>query len=159
MNTSPLNGPLETGLRVLVMLNALHPHGADIGRLVLLDYCVLHSSDVGGPSSLHPAAPNRAGEFGVKRVAIENGLEAMTRVGLVTIAALGSGIEFAASDGAGPFLELLKAEYSVALAEKAAWVADRFGNLSEDEFRTEMQIVVGSWEPEFETMNEHGRLL
>ncbi len=153
---SPLNGPLESGLRVLAVLNEMHPKRADVGRLVLLDHCVLHSADIGGPPSLHPELPIRAGELGIKRVAIEQGLDVMIRVGLITISAVDSGIEFAASDTAGPFLGLLTAQYTKDLTLRAAWVAERFNDIDELGLREEMRRLAGSWEPEFDTVGKGG---
>ena len=60
---TPLNSPLEVGIRVLMLLAEAFPAGLDLNDLVLLDHGLLHSADLGGPESLHPPLPIRAGEF------------------------------------------------------------------------------------------------
>ncbi|MGL5824044.1 MAG: ABC-three component system middle component 2, partial [Nocardioides sp.] len=60
---TPLNGPLEVAVRVLMVLVEAFPEHLDLNRLVLLDHGLLHSADLGGPESLHPPVPIRAGEL------------------------------------------------------------------------------------------------
>lgn len=38
------NTPLEIGLRILFVLNAIKPRGIDLNRLVIYDYFLLNSS-------------------------------------------------------------------------------------------------------------------
>src|SRR3954470_8294439 len=110
---SPLNSPFEVGGRVLMVLTAVYPGHLDVNRLVLLDHSVLHSADLGGPESLHPPLPIRAGEFGMKRKIIEQGLEVMIRADLAELDAGANGIEFWASDRAYGFVNLLGSEYAL----------------------------------------------
>lgn len=52
---SPLNGPLESAIRILTVLAEAYPRSLDLNRLVLLDHGLLHSEDLGGPRvSTHP---------------------------------------------------------------------------------------------------------
>jgi hypothetical protein len=64
----------------MILTEAFLEH-LDVNRLVLLDHSVLHTADLGGPESLHPPLPIRAGELGVKRTTIEQGLQVMLRAG------------------------------------------------------------------------------
>jgi hypothetical protein len=57
---NPLNSPVETGVRVLMVLTSAFPEHLDLNQLVLLDHGVLHSADLGGPPSLHPPVPKSA---------------------------------------------------------------------------------------------------
>jgi hypothetical protein len=43
----PFNGPIETGLRSLFVLDAISPRSRDLQRLVYYDYLLLHSRDIG----------------------------------------------------------------------------------------------------------------
>jgi hypothetical protein len=104
----PLNSPLEVGLRVLMLLQEAFPQHLDLNQLVLLDHSLLHSADLGGPESLHPAVPIRAGELGIKREAIEAGLEVMIRAELAQAGVGDGGIEFWASESADGFTNLLE---------------------------------------------------
>lgn len=42
------NSPFELGVRMVYLLNSLQPAGADLQKLVLLDYAVVYSDDLGG---------------------------------------------------------------------------------------------------------------
>lgn len=146
---SPLNSPLEVGVRVLMILTEAYPQHLDVNRLVLLDHGVLHSADLGGPESLHPPLPIRAGELGVKRTAIEEGLQVMVRAHLVEMSAGDGGIEFVASDDAYSFVSVLESEYANTLHDRVGWILQRFTDLSEDSLRSEMRSIFDSWAEEF----------
>jgi len=155
--TSPLNGPLETAIRVLTLLAEAYPNSLDLNQLVLLDHGLLHSEDLGGPSSLHPPVPIRSSELGVKRYQLTLGLEVLTRVGLADMNASVGGIHFTAADGAHPFLSLLETSYAQALAERAGWVVGRYGGLSDADLRQAIREVSGRWAEEFETLGAEGQ--
>ena len=145
-----LNSPVEVGVRVLMLLTEAFPEHLDLNRLVLLDHGLLHSADLGGPESLHPPLPIRAGELGVKRRTIEGGLEVLIRAGLAQMDAGAEGIQFRASEDAEGFVSLLGTRYAGALHDRAAWVVDRFGSLEETALRQEMREVSAHWSEEFE---------
>lgn len=149
---SPLNGPLEVGLRVLMILVEAFPAHLDINRLVLLDHGLLHSADLDGPESLHPPVPVRVGELGVKRQHIEDGLQVMIRAGLAEMSAEDSGIEFWASENTESFLRLLESDYALALHDRAQWVIGELGNIDDSRLRERMRKVSSHWSEEFEVM-------
>jgi|ERR1035437_9811951 hypothetical protein len=146
---NPLNSPLEVGLRVLMVLQEVFPEHLDLNQLVLLDHSVLHSADLGGPDSLHPPVPVRAGELGVKRQAIEAGLEVMIRADLAHVGVGDGGIEFWASETADGFTGLLGTEYASQLSTRAAWVVKHFGALDEQTLRAALSSVARHWSEEF----------
>ncbi len=146
---SPLNSPLEVGVRVLMILTEAYPERLDVNRLVLLDHGVLHSADLGGPESLHPPLPVRVGELGVKRTAIEDGLQVMVRANLVEMSTSEQGIEFVASDNAYSFISVLASDYATTLHERVRWILERFSDLSEGTLRSEMRSIFSSWAEEF----------
>lgn len=155
--TTPLNGPLETAIRVLTLLAEAYPSSLDLNQLVLLDHGLLHSEDLGGPSSLHPPVPIRSSELGVKRHQLTLGLEVLARVGLADINASVGGIHFTAAEGAHPFLSLLETSYARALAERAGWVVGRYGGLSDADLRQAIRDVSGRWAEEFENLGAGGQ--
>jgi hypothetical protein len=132
-----------------MILTRAYPQRLDVNRLVLLDHGVLHSADLGGPESLHPPLPVRAGELGVKRTLIESGLEVMVRAHLVDMVSSAGGIEFRASDSAYSFVSVLASDYAVTLHDRVAWVFDRLKDLSEGSLRAEMRSIFSSWSEEF----------
>ena len=151
---SPLNSPLEVGVRVLMILTEAFPEHLDINRLVLLDHGILHSADLGGPESLHPPLPIRAGELGVKRAAIEQGLHVMVRAGLVEMTPTAAGIQFRASDSAYGFVSVLGSDYAVTLHDRIDWILHHFDDLSEGALRSQMRAIFDAWSEEFEA-TEH----
>lgn len=57
------NTPFELGLRMVFLLNALHPRKADLQTLMYLDYAVIYTGDLNGPPSLHTPVPLRGAEY------------------------------------------------------------------------------------------------
>src|ERR1700722_9172981 len=141
---SPLNGPLEVGIRVLMILTEAFPTELDVNQLVLLDHFVLHSGDVGGPESLHPALPIRAGEIAVKRDTIEAGIDLLVRLDLANLTAGRNGVRFQAGDGALHFVAVLGSSYASGLRERVAWVLAAFSDLSETALRQHTTAVFDS---------------
>lgn len=147
--TTPLNGPLEVAVRVLMLLVEAFPEHLDLNRLVLLDHGLLHSADLGGPESLHPPVPIRAGELGIKRELVQGGVEVLVRSGLAQMETRLDGIRFWASESAEGFARLLETEYAHALSSRASWVVTHFADLSDDAMREAMRSVSGHWAEEF----------
>ena len=147
-----LNSPLEHSIRVLMILVETFPKSLDINRLVLLDYTLLHSSDFGGPDSLHPSVPIRVGELGIKRQLIQDGLEVLVRSGLAHIEAKTEGFYFRASEDAEGFARLLETQHAHDLSERATWVVDYFKDMDEDSIRESIRNVLGHWPEELEYM-------
>ena len=139
-----LNSSLELGIRALIILeSASDPLALD--ELVLYDYGMLHSSDLGGPPSLHPALPARAAEFGVKRQLVEEGLQVMSRAGLTEMIVGQNGFQYVAGDGAAQFLGALESDYLRQLREVALWVVHEFRSASPSELTARLHAAVGDW--------------
>lgn len=150
MMTSPLNSPLEVGIRVFMLLAEAIPDTLDVSRLVLLDHAALHSEDLGGPSSLHPPLPIRAGELGVRRQVLKEGLDVMLQAGLVEAIVTLDGIEFRATDRAPAFARVLESSYAQRLHERARWAVSSFGHLNQDSLRQSMRAIFSAWSEEFD---------
>ncbi|MFJ3630829.1 ABC-three component system middle component 2 [Streptomyces sp. NPDC090112] len=125
---TPLNSPLEVGVRALVLLAESHPRPLDLAQLVALDYLVLHSGEFNGPHSLHPDLPVRAGELGRKRELLEQGLLVLIRAGLADIVSGEGGLMYAATETGPTFVEVLEAPYVTSLRERAEWALHHFGS-------------------------------
>jgi hypothetical protein len=146
----PFNGPLETGLRALLLLDAIAPQDRDLQRLVYYDYLLLHSGDVtNGPRSLHPPIPYRSGEILVRRQLTSRGLELMFSKELVVKRMSAAGITHAASDLCRPFLGYLRSEYVGSLRASAKWVAQTFESYSDAALGEFMTANLGRWGAEF----------
>ena len=45
-SVAAFNSPFELGVRMVYLLNSLQPIGADLQKLVLLDYAIVYSDDI-----------------------------------------------------------------------------------------------------------------
>ncbi|GAB3599722.1 hypothetical protein GCM10027586_02130 [Kineococcus gypseus] len=145
----PLNSPLELGVRVLVVLTACFPRTLDLDQLVLMDHCLLHSADLGGPPSLLPAVSTRSGELGLKRTVLEHGAQLMARAGMVEVVTSEKGLTFRAGEEAAPFLRLISSPMMRSLSAIAEWAVAEFADLSTEQIRTRMRTVSQQWAEEF----------
>lgn len=150
----PFNSPLETGIRSVGVLVALYPKAFDLQRMVAFDYLVVHTADVGGPTSLHPDLPLRSAELLVRRELVERGLHLMMSRRLVDRAAAKTGIVYRAGEMADVFLSTLTSEYMTLLQLRAQWVAEVFGDMGDDEFRTLMRDNFDKWVEQFHVIQE-----
>ncbi|OFU58318.1 hypothetical protein HMPREF3120_00450 [Corynebacterium sp. HMSC11D10] len=150
------NGPLEVGLRVLVILGEAFPSTLDVSRLVIYDHIILHSDDFGGPASLVPPLPIRVGELGPKRQRIKGGLQLLIRADLVSVGLSRSGIEYGATDRAEPFLKLLESPYTQKLRDRASWARQKVDLSEEENLRRQMGQISDHWVEEFELYETWG---
>jgi hypothetical protein len=138
------------GLRCLVILVEAFPDDLDLQRMVTLDYLLVHSGDIaGGPESLHPPSPLRAGEVAVRRGLIEDGLTLYRGRGLVAQRLSSKGITYVADDSAGAFLDGFSSRYVTALRDRAEWIFDSFGLLESRELNAVLRESIGQWRTEF----------
>lgn len=143
-------------MRALILLAAAYPAQLDLQRLLEYDYMMVHTGDVDGPPSIHPALPLRSGELLVRRQLIERGLMLMISRGLVSRHATQSGFMYQAEDDAGPFLDALTADYLNDLKNRAEWVVDRFRDMSDQEIRFMLTRVYDQWSREFQIPEQPG---
>lgn len=151
---SLFNSPLETGLRALIVLEAMYPRPCDLMEMTWFDHLVVHTSDFEGEgvcSSLHPDLPNRAGEMLVRRSLVETSLNLMQRFHLVDVKHTDDGVHFLASDAAPSFLGMLQASYTASLRERANWLASRLRAKTSAEIQSLVTDRIGRWTAEFQT--------
>lgn len=75
------------------------------------DYLLVHSGNVDGPPSLHPAGPHRSGELLVKRPLIESGVNLMMQKSIIECEFSAVGIRYHAGNRALAFLDGIRAPY------------------------------------------------
>ena len=122
------NSVVETGLRIVMVLDALIEHPVDLNTVCLLDHYVVHTADIGGPESLHPATSARAGEYLVRRRLVEQAMDLMRRRRLVLVVHDGTGNGFLCSQDAAAVVDLMKTSYNTELRKRAFWLADRLSD-------------------------------
>ncbi|MDQ0390229.1 ABC-three component system middle component 2 [Labrys monachus] len=142
------NGSVETGVRALLILEACHPKTLDLDTMSLFDYFVVHTEDIGGPPSLHPAIGSRVGEYHVRRRVIQDGLRLMRRASLVDVVEAKDGLRFAASEDAPAFVRLMGTEYNVDLFARSKWLAEQWREAG-DEFLSHLRGNIERWSLEF----------
>ncbi|MFJ6239452.1 ABC-three component system middle component 2 [Streptomyces griseus] len=142
---TPLNGPVEAGMRALVLLAETFPRRLDVAQLVYLDHAMLHSGDLDhGPASLHPDLPAGPGELGLRRRLIEQGLMVLLRAGLADMMTTDHGFMYAATDEAASFLNALEAPYVGQLIERADWLTSTYMHEGMD-VREGMKQITQRW--------------
>ncbi|WP_352637017.1 ABC-three component system middle component 2 [Mesorhizobium sp. M0145] len=144
------NGSLETGMRAVVMLDAVFPRAFDLSHLIWLDHLVVHTADIGGPESLHPDIPQRIGELLVRRRLVENGLTLMRQLHLVDAQNRADGILYVAREEASAFVDSLRTAYGRALKERAGWLADYVNQRADSELAELIANRIGRWSVEFQ---------
>lgn len=146
---SVLSSPLEVGLRMLVLLSRLSI-GADLQRLAIYDYLLLHSHDIeNGPPSLHPETPMRSTELLVRRNQITRGLYLLETRGLIDREYSLDGISYRPSKLANLFLDFFESSYVKKCYEVSTWISTRFDQLSSDDLQTFIRSRIGQWGVEF----------
>ena len=154
--SAPLfNSTLETGVRAVVILDALHPREFDLAHLTWFDHLVVHTSDIGGPDSLHPDIPQRTGELLVRRRLVEDGIKLMRRLHMIEAEVSKIGITYRASEDASAFVEALRTEYSRELKARAIWLSSFVARTSDSELASLISARIGRWAVEFQ--GEAGR--
>jgi hypothetical protein len=138
-----LNSPLELGIRALVLLRRTHPETLDINQLTLMDYCLTHSSDLGGPDSVVPDVPGRGSELALKRETLELGVRLMMRAGMIDLAVTPAGFEYRASEEAQAYLQLLGSAHLSTLIQTSEWVLAEFSDLDEIQIRRRLSAIMG----------------
>lgn len=148
------NTPFELGLRMVYLLFALRPGGADLQKLVLLDYAIVYSKDVGGPASLHTPVPYRNAELFSRRERIEQGLYLMSTRGLVDVVLDDRGMTYIAGQSSFTMVGSLSSKYWRDLQVRCAWVAERFGQSSSTELLNLFAESGHLWGAELETVKQ-----
>ena len=150
LNKSPFNGSLETGMRAVMALHASFPRELDIQRLTALDYLIVRTSLLDGPSDLHPSTPITTPVTQVRREAVYNALDLMMSRELVERSITDQGIYFRAGEYSSFFVEALTTPYAQRLLCRARWVADYFNEYSESQFDRLMAELLDDWVTEFQ---------
>lgn len=147
---NPFNNNVESGLRILTILNEAFPESFDLQNLVYLDYLTIHSGDIDKKiKSLHPAVPYRSGEIMIRSSIISNGINLFISKNLIEKVYNSNGIEFRATENAMPFLESLEERYSIDLQKKAIWAVNNFSHYTKEELKAIMSPKLSNIDNDF----------
>lgn len=151
------NTPIDLGLRSLFLL-AQTKKRYDLQTLVYLDYFLVHSADItGGPTSLHPNAPFRAGEILVRRKLMKDGLHIMHLKQLIDVVLEDGGIYYTRNKLTKSFLKHYSSEYAAQLQKRAQWVNRKFGKYDEAKLKKFVDTNLEKWGAEFMRTVESNR--
>jgi hypothetical protein len=150
------NSPFELGVRMVYLLNSLQPAGADLQKLVLLDYAVVYSNDLGGPPSLHTPVPYRGSEYMSRRDLIAQSLHLMSTRSLVAASMDETGINYFAGDAARSMVGALTSPYLRELDGRCRWAAATFATLSSRDMTEKFAEQGHLWGAEFEGAKTRG---
>jgi hypothetical protein len=153
--TALFNSTLETGLRAVVVLNAMHPRAIDLLHMTWFDHLVVHTSDIGGPTSLHPDVPQRSGELLVRRRLVEEGLGLMRRNHLLDCETADHGIVHRAREEASALVDSFRTEYNCLLRLRAEWLASFIGSMTEKDLVELINQRIGRWTVEFQSQSDN----
>lgn len=131
------------------LLNSLRPYGADLQKLVLLDYALVYSEDLGGPPSIHTPIPQRNSEVFARRHLIEQGLYLMSVKGVVAAEYADEGIVYLAGRNCRQLVQGFTSTYARQLELRADWVASEFGLVSTDALNHRFELEGRRWGAEF----------
>lgn len=152
------NSPFELGIRMVYLLQSLAPHGADLQKLVLLDYAIVYSADLNGPVSLHTPVPFRGGELLSRRGLIEQGLYLMSARGLVTASWAEDGITYHAGEASRSMTSALTSDYMRKLEARCDWVAEHFRGVDSATLTEQFAENGHLWGAELETVATGGEV-
>jgi hypothetical protein len=107
----PFNTPLETGIRLIILLGEAYPSLFSLDRIVMLDHILVHTNDFGGPASIHPPSPYRIAEPYVRRELVQRSLILFRSRGLFIEVPTAHGFLWQAGEPAAPFIECLTTPY------------------------------------------------
>jgi hypothetical protein len=144
------NSPLETGVRATVVLDAFYPKAFDLAHLTWFDHLVVHTQDIGGPTSLHPDIPQRTGELLIRRRIVEDGLKLMRQLHLVETSTTPQGIVYQAREEATAIIDSMRSTYARALKDRADWLAKYISSVPDEAVRGLIIERIGRWTVEFQ---------
>ena len=145
------NTPIESGLRLLFLLEALKPQSCDLQRITIYDYLLVHSGEVvDGPPSLHPPTPFQSGELLVRRDLVAEGLSFVQSKGLIEKSFTPSGIFYNANEETNSFLDYMGCLYAERCRENSVWIASEFQSYSDEDLTTFVRENLGKWNAGFE---------
>ncbi len=148
------NSPLEAGIRAVSILGAAYPQTYDLQRLVAFDYLLVHTGDIGGPDNLHPPTPMRSAELLVRRKLVEQSLLLMMTRDLVEREVTSEGIKYGAGENAATFLSSVSSNYLLSLKDRAVWLVETIGDLTDEQFKAMMRRFFDKWVEQFQSIEQ-----
>lgn len=147
---SPFNSPFELGIRMVYLLTGLFPKGADLQKLILLDYAAIYSGDFDGPNSLHAPIPFRSAELYGRREGVSSGLYLMATKKLVDVQLDENGITYFAGENSRALVDSIGSEYLLELSQRCEWAISKYGEIETIELTNIFHNLGCRWDAEID---------
>ncbi|WP_418643236.1 ABC-three component system middle component 2 [Stutzerimonas kunmingensis] len=119
-----------------------------------LDYLLVHTGDIDGPDNLHPPTPMHTAELLVRRKLVEQSLLLMMTRDLVEREVTPEGIKYGAGENAATFLSSVSSNYLLSLKDRAVWLVETIGYLTDEQFKGMMRRFFDKWVEEFQHVEQ-----
>jgi len=149
MEVKLYNTPVETGMRCLIVLQAIGTPGADLERIMYYDYLSLNTADLDGPESLHAPIPNRGVQVYARKELISRGLVLLISKELVDLRVTPEGFTYTINTSGNKFLEYFQTSYFQSLVERIGWTQSRFRELTNQQIKYYIDTNLQKWGGEF----------
>lgn len=147
---SAFNSPFELGIRMVYLLTSLFPKGADLQKLILLDYAAIYSGDFEGPNSLHAPVPFRSAELYGRREGVRSGLYLMSIKKLVDVQLDENGMTYFAGENSRALVDSIGSEYLLDLSQRCEWVIAKYGEIETMELTNTFHDLGCRWDAEID---------
>lgn len=113
-----INSPIESALRIIMLLNNFKEEQFSLDEIVKLDYYIIHIHDFNSTSeSIHPAIPNRENELLTRRKLIIQSIQILESRALIKINYTKTGIRYTTNQLAAKVVEYFETPYAIKLSE------------------------------------------
>lgn len=134
------NGPVETLVRAMFLVEAAHPTAMTAEDLSPFDHAVIYTADFGGPANLHHAQANRGDEIPVRLRLLAPALELGATEGFFDRVFEDGTVRYKAGDDLPSDLELFDVP-GYPMEERARWIMEKFDKGSESG-RAELHALI-----------------
>lgn len=131
------NGPVETALRVLTLVEAFIPCPLSLEEIRLLDHFVVHAGDIGAPRTLHPPTKGRANAYTFRASLLSAALDALVNLEIVTPDRSGRRTRYGVEGATAPWTGVLTkaaSPYLSALRDTGLWLKQKFDEEGHEAF-------------------------
>jgi len=148
-NRKIYNSIFEISIRLLVVLKLIERSKLSIDELLIYDYLILNTFDIGGPASLHAPIPNRGVQLYSKKELLKKSLSFLLSKKLTDVHNEKDGILYTINENGHLLLAYFESEYYHKLVDKTIWVNKIYGNLSRNELNQFVKKNISNWGTEF----------
>ncbi len=148
------NSPLEAGISAVSILGAAYPQNYDLQRLLAFDYPLVYPGRYWWTRQFAPTDSMRSAELLVRRKLVEQSLLLMMTRDLVEREVTSEGIKYGAGENAATFLSSVSSNYLLSLKDRAVWLVETIGDLTDEQFKAMMRRFFDKWVEQFQSIEQ-----